>query len=381
MATADDIKKTLSIPIPTGLQELYSNDYYALAMQYMSRDNNFAKLSPQDKETFLMRCARSKLDPTLGEIYPIIRGGKLTVVTNYLIYARRANETNLLDGYGETEFGGEIKYKTIEKEYNIYDYGKITGKEKRMVKVIDKDNSTLWCKHTLYRKDNRHPHTVKIWLSEFAPEEPGQWVERPRYMLEKCAFAINHRKAFQGCDRMESLPYSEEELNSTEHTIIPVQAEVTDIPNQDNVIEPIEEPIEEPEVTTDEKVDEQPPAPPDNSAEITDLQAKCEAGIQKLASINYRNYSNATHQKNSNKKYLDTNTIKACNDVDKLNAYYNHLLAEYWASVCEERATKLGFQPYEEIFKEIESLCEKDDHVALHQIADEFEESLKKQGV
>lgn len=126
---AEDAMQQLTKPLKAMPTNAYDSRFYAMAMQYLDRAGVTDKLTVQDKETFFMMCARNRLDPTIGEIYPIVRAGKLTIVTNYLIYYRRANETGLVDGMDDTVFDGEVFYKEIDKEYPVWQNGKKVGSE------------------------------------------------------------------------------------------------------------------------------------------------------------------------------------------------------------------------------------------------------------
>jgi len=340
----DEALKQVSTPLQT-MPGIYDTKYYAVALQYLDRAGITDKLSKQDKETFLMMCARNKLDPTLGEIYPILRSGKLTIVTNYLIYYRRANETGLVDGMDDTEFGGVIEYKEIEKEYAIWDNGKKVGTEKRTVTVVDRAKSDLWCRVRLYRKDSKYPYSTKIWLREFAPEEPGIWVEKTCYMLEKCAHAINYRRAFQGVHTIESLPFMEEEVAAD-----PGKG------NRNPII--IEAEIDHP--TT--------------ASPLEKSRDECKSGLQALADLVYDNYNVPTRQEESQKNHLKGQTIDDCNDISLLKAYTVYLRCRWYQSMIEKRGDDLGYEKNAPIYDNVKDMVAKREVNSLRELYNNIKE-------
>lgn len=313
-------------PMPTAA---YDARYYALASQYLDRAGVTDKLTVQDKETFFMMCARNRLDPTLGEIYPIVRGGKLTIVTNYLIYFRRANETGLVDGMDDTVFDGDVYYKEIDKEYPIWQNGRKVGTETKKVMVVDRNKSTLSCKVTLYRKDAKHPFSTRLFIREFAPEEPGIWVEKTYYMLEKCASAINYRRAFQGVPEIESLPYMEEEI--------------TDNPGKGN-----RQPI---------IIDAEPePATVDPLKKLRD---DCHAGLSALSDMMYDGYNVPTRRDESQKSHLKGETIDSSTDETLLKSYAVYLRCRWFQGMIIKRGEDLQWEANSPIYEKVQDMVKK----------------------
>jgi len=309
----------------------YDATFYALAIKYLDRAGITDKLTINDKETFLMMCARNRLDPTLGEIYPILRGGKLTIVTNYLIYFRRANETGLVDGMEETIFDGQVFYKEIDKEYPVWENGRKVGTEKKKVLVIDRMKSTLSCRVSIYRKDCKHPYITKLFLREFAPEEPGIWVEKTYYMLEKCALAINYRRAFQGVPELESLPYMEEEISAD--------------PGKGN-----RQPI---------IIDQDPPADEHKVDPLIKLREDCHNGLNALSDMMYDEYNVPTRRDESQKNHLAGNTIDSCTDADALRAYAVYLRCRWFQGMIIKRGDDLKWEKTAPAYKKVAEMVKK----------------------
>jgi len=328
---ADEAMTQLTKPLKAMPTAAYDARYYAVAMQYLDRAGVTDKLTVQDKETFFMMCARNRLDPTLGEIYPIVRGGKLTIVTNYLIYFRRANETGLVDGMDETVFSGEVFYKEIEKEYDNWVEGRKQGKIKKNVLVVDRAKSTLTCKVTIYRKDAKHPFSTILRLREFAPEEPGIWVEKTYYMLEKCAMAINYRRAFQGVPEMESLPYMEEEITNDSGK-----------GNRQPII-----------------IDQDPPADDPKVDPFKKLRDDCHNGLSALADMMYDDYNVPTRRDESQKNHLAGNTIDSCTDADALRAYAVYLRCRWFQGMIIKRGEDLGWEKTAPAYKKVAEMVKK----------------------
>ena len=65
-------------------------NYQELAMNWLKTTNS--QLSQSQMEEFIMFCKMYKLNPWLKEAYPIAYGGKLQLVTNYLIICARAKQ-------------------------------------------------------------------------------------------------------------------------------------------------------------------------------------------------------------------------------------------------------------------------------------------------
>jgi hypothetical protein len=324
----EQLKKPLQ-PMPTAA---YDVRYYTLAMQYLDRAGITDKLSENDKQTFFMMCARNRLDPTLGEIYPILRAGKLTIVTNYLIYFRRANETGLVDGMDETVFDGDVYYKEIEKEYDNWVNGQREGKIKKKVMVIDRFKSSLSCRVTIYRKDAKHPFSTRLFLREFAPEEPGIWVEKTYYMLEKCAMAINYRRAFQGVPEMESLPYMEEEI--------------TNDPGKGN-----RQPI---------IIDQDPPAADESKDDpLKKLRDDCNNGLTALSDMVYDDYNIPTRRDESQKNHLKGESIDTSTDATALKAYAVYLRCRWFQGMITKRGEDLNWESTAPIYEKVKDMVKK----------------------
>lgn len=118
------------------------------------------------------------LNPFLREIYPIKYGkeGKMTLVTGYQVYIKRAEEFPQYDGY-EIEWSG-------------------AGKELR-------------CTCKVFRKDRSRPTSATVFLTEYH-QGNAMWNNKPHVMLEKVAIGTAFRRAFP-CE-FGGMPYTAEEV-------------------------------------------------------------------------------------------------------------------------------------------------------------------------
>lgn len=120
------------------------------------------------------------LNPFLREIYPIKIGGKMTLVTGYQVYIRRAEEFPQYDGF-DTNFEGEGK--------------------------------NLCCICSVYRKDRSRPTVARVYLSEYT-QGNSMWNSKPHVMLEKVAIGTAFRRAFPS--EFNGMPYTTEEVKGEE---------------------------------------------------------------------------------------------------------------------------------------------------------------------
>jgi phage recombination protein Bet len=178
--------------------ELITTDYI---VDYLNIMGIGADLNEAQKYEFIEKCKIWQLNPFKKEIYPIVRKQKdksvLTIVIGYEVYLNRANLSNVWGGF-KAIFSGEIAYKTVMQW-------------EKQVKIIDKEKSTLTCTIRIARKDWSEPFEHQVWLSEFAPETQGIWVEKPRFMLQKVGICQAFRMCFSEC---MGLPYSSEEAST-----------------------------------------------------------------------------------------------------------------------------------------------------------------------
>lgn len=118
------------------------------------------------------------LNPFLREIYPIKYNGKMTLVTGYQVYIRRAEEFPQYDGF-DTQFEG-------------------AGKE-------------LCCICNVYRKDRTRPVTARVYFAEYT-QNNSMWNGKPHVMLEKVAIGTAFRRAFP--TEFGGMPYTSEEIRA-----------------------------------------------------------------------------------------------------------------------------------------------------------------------
>lgn len=118
------------------------------------------------------------LNPFLREIYPIKYNGKMTLVTGYQVYIRRAEEFPQYDGF-DTQFEG-------------------AGKD-------------LCCICNVYRKDRSRPVTARVYFAEYT-QNNSMWNGKPHVMLEKVAIGTAFRRAFP--TEFGGMPYTSEEIRA-----------------------------------------------------------------------------------------------------------------------------------------------------------------------
>lgn len=169
-------------------EQKQENKWQKIITTYLANTNT--NLNKTQLEEFIMLCKTFNLNPLKREIYAIVRSEydknlqkyieKLTVVTNYYEYLKRADATGLLSGYNV-----EIDLKS--------GIGKFTG----------------------YRKDWKIPLTMTFFLDEWKQLKKdgspmGLWASKPYFMFEKCIIANGLRRLFP--NELGNMPYINEEL-------------------------------------------------------------------------------------------------------------------------------------------------------------------------
>jgi len=171
-----------------------NTNYREVALKYLNLLPSVRNLSDSQKEEFLTLCEVHKLNPFKREIYPIPRGGQLTIVTGYEVYLKRAELSGKLDGW-EVHFGEE--------------------------------NGEMFAECVVYRKDWNRPLVHRVWFSEYRGNSP-LWREKPRTMLRKVAISQAFRLAFPV--ELGGMPYSPEELSEVEVVELSSQSQTTPQP-------------------------------------------------------------------------------------------------------------------------------------------------------
>ncbi|MHB8569653.1 MAG: phage recombination protein Bet [Metallibacterium sp.] len=169
-------------------KQIATQDFERSANEYLSMLG--FKYTPDEAKKFLEICQAFQLNPFKHEIYGIkgwdSEHGKdiLTIIVGYESYLKRAERTQLLDGWD----------KSVEKDEN----GNIMS-------------ATI----TIYRKDRKYPFKHTVYFNEFARRKKDgslmkNWATMPVFMLEKVVIAQGFRMCFP--DEMGGLPYIEEEI-------------------------------------------------------------------------------------------------------------------------------------------------------------------------
>jgi phage recombination protein Bet len=149
-------------------------------------------LSPAEQNQFLQTALAGNLDPFKREIYIAVYGEgenrKVSILTGYQVYLKRAERTGKLDGWRAWLEGSVPQMKAIVE---------------------------------IFRKDWSHSFTHEVYWEETVQKKkdgnPTQfWAKQPRFQLRKVAIAQGFRLAFP--DELGGLPYESAELPDTENT-------------------------------------------------------------------------------------------------------------------------------------------------------------------
>ncbi len=121
------------------------------------------------------------LDPLNQEVYFVPFRGSVKLITSYLVYIRKAEETGRLNGF-RVDLGYDEK---------MGDYAEVT----------------------IYRKDWEHPFVWRVYMEEAKPRfkisEESPWYRMPYFMLKKVAISQGFRICFP---ELRKLPYEEAEV-------------------------------------------------------------------------------------------------------------------------------------------------------------------------
>ena len=147
-----------------------------LCLEYIKSQNT--NLTDGEFAQYAAVATTLNLNPFLREIYPIKYNGKMTLVTGYQVYIRRAEEFPQYDGF-DTKFEG-------------------AGNE-------------LCCICNVYRKDRTRPVTARVYFAEYT-QNNSMWNGKPHVMLEKVAIGTAFRRAFP--TEFGGMPYTSEEIRA-----------------------------------------------------------------------------------------------------------------------------------------------------------------------
>ena len=167
-----------------------------LCLEYIKSQNT--NLTDGEFAQYAAVATTLNLNPFLREIYPIKYNGKMTLVTGYQVYIRRAEEFPQYDGF-DTYFEGE-------------------GKE-------------LCCICNVYRKDRTRPVTSRVYFAEYT-QNNSMWNCKPHVMLEKVAIGTAFRRAFP--TEFGGMPYTSEEIRAEDELKANGYTEVRPTPEPTN---------------------------------------------------------------------------------------------------------------------------------------------------
>lgn len=158
-------------------------------------------IAPKYREMFLNMASAYGLNPFKREIYCIPYGDKVSIVTSYDTYIKRAERTGKLDGW----------------------HVDTTGSAK---------DGTLQATITINRKDWTHPFTHTVLYTEVAGNAP-LWHKSPVFMTKKVAIGQGFRLCFP--DELGGMPYTADECDTEVRDITPPQTE----PMQVQEVQPV----------------------------------------------------------------------------------------------------------------------------------------------
>lgn len=146
-------------------------------------------IAPKYREMFLNMASAYGLNPFKREIYCIPYGDKVSIVTGYETYIKRAERTGKLDGW----------------------HVDTTGSAK---------DGTLQATITINRKDWSHPFMHTVLYTEVAGNAP-LWHKSPVFMTKKVAIGQGFRLCFP--DELGGMPYTADEVDTEVRDITPPQ--------------------------------------------------------------------------------------------------------------------------------------------------------------
>lgn len=172
---------------------------------YMDSFNVASNLTDTEKQQFIKIATAYQLNPFKREIYctPYMtnikqedgtwkKERKLSIITGYEVYLKRAERSGKLNGW-KVEIIGEAQNRKAQI--------------------------------TIHRKDWNNPLVHDVFYSEYI-QDNKMWKEKPLTMLKKVAMAQGFRLAFP--DEMSGMPYAAEELPDNMTPLPETEPEKTD---------------------------------------------------------------------------------------------------------------------------------------------------------
>lgn len=175
--------------------------------QYLTAMGLAQNLNEKEKIQFLEISKAFNLNPFKREIYCTKYGDNFSIIVGYESYIKRAERSNLLNGYNVSTVG------------NIQD-----GSLKAII--------------TIHRKDWNQPFIHEVYYSEYVQKtRDGKvtkfWAEKPITMIKKVAISQGFRMCFSS--EIGGMPYTAEEIVENEVAYI----DVTEIKDTTVAIEEI----------------------------------------------------------------------------------------------------------------------------------------------
>jgi phage recombination protein Bet len=164
------------------------------------------QLDNKEKTQFVEIAKAYQLNPFKREIYCIAYGQgekrKLSIITGYEVYLKRAERTEKLRGWKAWTEGTYI-VETSTKEVPT----KAGGTWKKQVRVPVGDLKAIV---EIRRADWTDPFVHEVYLDEYS-QDNDMWANKPRTMLKKVAIAQAFRMCFP--DEFGGMPYTQDELS------------------------------------------------------------------------------------------------------------------------------------------------------------------------
>ncbi len=162
------------------------------------------QLSENETVQFIEVAKAFNLNPFKKEIYCVPYGQgdkrKLSIITGYEVYLKRAERIGMLAGWRSwTEGTFEVRYEKKELQGR-------NGPYTKNVKVVTGDMRAIV---EIHRTNWPEPFRHEVYLDEYALDNE-MWAAKPRTMLKKVAIAQAFRMVFP--DEMGGMPYTSDEL-------------------------------------------------------------------------------------------------------------------------------------------------------------------------
>ncbi len=150
------------------------------------------KLNNEQFDNFMTEAEARGLNPLLGHLHPIMRGGTLTIQTGIDAFRHIAHETGECAGQDGPVFEHDGNGKLVSCTITVYRWQPL-AKE-------------------------RHAYTSTCYLSEFIAtyngKPSGMWAKMEHTMLAKCTEAVSLRKAFS--EKLSKI-YTDDEMGQAEN--------------------------------------------------------------------------------------------------------------------------------------------------------------------